>query len=591
MTTKKPNLRPKRPSLHTPYEERTYPKLSAAEQHCSAYRLSKVPQKFNTNKALELEKNESFIEEYFRKNPEELDKSPPEEKMARIMHELQDENLDEQRRCKLLIQNKTLNLIKYGENSYESLRCYAQLGFCYNRLSKPAGAIRNLERAHQLEEIIDIPRLESIEIAIETAEAHLMICGSHKTKGGSDIRRHCNEANKALRPYYDAEISDQRLSFRRDLAHARILNVQEKFRVAIDSYNKAVDSYQAAFPDLNVTPDFANMCVEAAENAESAESISSGGNFERRTKFYYYKKAFEFFLDLEMWEDAEKIRPKLPKEGEYEEEEGEIQSKQDVEENQKTEICEDDSYIGGRLTEAITAKPEQEEGDREGSSSDSHPTSEHAKSPANSAPRKSPSGSVESRDDDSFKDPTEDSSFKERNENSAAEGTEKSVHGKSSSSNHEDSGFGSDSSSESSRKGDEFEDKKEPEVPEQQPSEQKERELSDVFSDLESHKSDEPQSPLPKSGLESGRTQGSDTPRSNFGSKPDSSLGHSTKQSTDDFENASDFENTDKASETSGAAGSTKSDHDATAHSSKFESDHWSSAKPKDDTDDFMSDF
>lgn len=270
------------------------------EQDSAAHRLSRIPQRYSTNRAIPTDKQETYCVAYFRNNPEAEDLRPPAEKLAELEEKLEDE-MDPSEKFTVLIQIKSIQYMVHGENSVESLRSHAALGMFYNENHRPASALRHLTKAHHLEQINTIDRNESITIAIETAESHLALRNEKK----SGTNRHINLASQSIEPYFNEEIEDLHLRYKRDITKARISSCK-------GLYKESITDYQTAWNTL----DELNEGEETKETAilyqEIAELHANSGPEHVMKSKEYYQKAYDIYCNLEMIESAQMIEKYLP---------------------------------------------------------------------------------------------------------------------------------------------------------------------------------------------------------------------------------------------------------------------------------------
>lgn len=254
-------------------------RLTQRDMDSSCHRLSRVPQKFSTSKAIQSEKSEPFAVSYFKNNPEAAsDIRPPDEKLQEIELALNNDDLEPSEKFSLLVQQKALRFISFGENSPDACRSMIAIGQFYNQQKRPESAIRHLEQAKKLEKTCEITENESVILAIELAEAHV----TYRTA------KHTREAAEALQDHCDTPIEDTRLRSRRELVKARILNQQNRHDMAIQPYHDAIQGYVEVTPGL--TEELGHLYLEAADSAEQAKN-----NDAART---YYQNAHRVFQDI-----------------------------------------------------------------------------------------------------------------------------------------------------------------------------------------------------------------------------------------------------------------------------------------------------
>jgi hypothetical protein len=238
---------------------------------------------------------------YFRNNPDAvLDTRPPEEKLQTLESRLTDFDLETTEKFTILIHQKSLNYIIYGEDSPEAMRSHLSLGQFYNENHRPISALRHLQRVVELREVNSLEPPEQICLAVELAGAHLAMRNENRIEAHKQVGR----ASEALRNYMDEPIDDPALRYRRDLAKARILAARGEYAAAHEQYLITVDSLDEANggEPSNVT---AKLYAEIAENADMGKlgNIAKG----------FYRRAWQTFTDLGMEESATSIFPKVPK--------------------------------------------------------------------------------------------------------------------------------------------------------------------------------------------------------------------------------------------------------------------------------------
>lgn len=307
-------------------------KLNQKDLDSSCFRLSRVAQKYKSNRAVKQEEQRSFIDKYYSENPDAIDMRSPEEKLKEIDEKLQDENLEPHDRFLLLAQQKQLYNLQYGEDSPELMQNEIQLGIYYNEIGRPKSAIRHLTKAHQLEEVNEITEQDSTIIAVEQAEAYLTIY--KKSKKQEDIRN-LNRASGFLKQVAEYELEDKRLAFRRDLAVARLSAERGKNSEAIEQYEKAIALCSEVNGENSV--ETANIYCEMGQNADFAE--------EKEKSHDYYKKAYQIYNSLNMKAEAEELVPLFHTEEEEHPEEEQINQ----EENNTNQLTKNVNEVLTRL--------------------------------------------------------------------------------------------------------------------------------------------------------------------------------------------------------------------------------------------------
>lgn len=324
------------------------------------------------------DKKEPYCVSYFRENPDSMDMRTPSEKLQEIQDKMESEDLEPAEKFKLLSQIKTIQYMLHGENSSEMLKAYAQLGFFYNDNDRPQSAIRNLDKAHNLERTNSIEKNDSITIAVETARAHLKMAATQGTK-------HIMQADDALSPYYEIEIDQPELLYKRNLFRSRIFAGKKKYEEALKSYEDAV-TVNREINNNEETKEEAQLFIEMGQTAELLKKKLDGKSQEKtqeekdkisQTKklaIQYYQKAYDIFMNLEFEEYAKEIEPKLhDDEYEYydeeEEEKNETYQPHPPEEGDpsgsrrfKSKLLDEQQAIIGALT---GSNPEEEEKNEE----------------------------------------------------------------------------------------------------------------------------------------------------------------------------------------------------------------------------------
>lgn len=242
-----------------------------------------------------------FCVSYFQSNPDKLDLRNPSEKLKECQDRLQSEELTQQERFAILSQMNSIQKMLHTESSVEFLRSEAELGYFYNENMNPQSAIRHLEKAHSLEKAFKIDQEESINIAAETALAHLLL-----KKKGSD---HISKADEALKPYYKTNIPNSMIRFKRDLSRSRIFSAQKRYRDAVQSFEQTILSLQEVNENQHSYAE-AQLYIEMARTIEiGSKSIPDA----KEKASECYMNAHKIFLEIGDRESANKIDPnKLP---------------------------------------------------------------------------------------------------------------------------------------------------------------------------------------------------------------------------------------------------------------------------------------
>jgi hypothetical protein len=161
------------------------------------------------------DQNETYAVSYFKNNPDAvLDTRPPEEKLETLESRLTDFDVEATEKLTILIHQKSLNYIIYGEDSPEATRSHLSLGAFYNDNHRPKSALRHLQRVVELREENGLEHPEEIRLAIELADAHLAMRNENRIEAHKQV----GLASEALRNFMEEPINDPALRYHRDPA-------------------------------------------------------------------------------------------------------------------------------------------------------------------------------------------------------------------------------------------------------------------------------------------------------------------------------------------------------------------------------------
>lgn len=288
----------------------------------ACYRLSRIPQKFNTAKVVKTTGNSSYAQSYYASNPDaQLDTRPPKEKLEEIDKKLADfesENSEESgeksqnkddERFDLLVQQKSLRFLVFGENSPEAVQSMTALGTFYTAHDHPDSALMHLNKAQQTAKTTNLSEEDSFKLGLELADANMHSGAQSQNK--QDKAKKVELAEKAIMPYAEYETGDDKLSFRRDLICAEIFSAKKKYEKAVPLYESAGDKYPAANPEK--TKAMGDIYVKGAEAATSAAENSEGKEGEEKVDYAakaieLYQKAMSVYNELGETKDAEKCK-------------------------------------------------------------------------------------------------------------------------------------------------------------------------------------------------------------------------------------------------------------------------------------------
>lgn len=382
-------------------------KMNRKDMDSACYRLSRVPQKYSMTKAVKSENSDSYAVTYYQSNP--VDTRTMQEKLEEIESKINDSDMEEDEKFTLLVQRKALNTMIYGENSPESIRAATDFGSFYNSLEKPESALRNLSKAYAASKQVELSEEDAFVLAVELADASLNAKQPSKEKHKQIV-----VADNAITPFAEREEGTAQILFRKDLCLARIRAYRQKFEEAISYYEKTLSEY-ASFKEAEKQDDTENKeNKENAENTENTEGQESpepqepqenqeneekqekqekqnpeeedekdrdivepnlyveaasiaerAENYEKANE--WYKTAYNMYIDRGYKKAAARIEDKIPREGEFGEEEEEEEARIENEEEDMNENAE----------EAIYEQPEEEKQEDE-----NKPENEEAAPPA-----------------------------------------------------------------------------------------------------------------------------------------------------------------------------------------------------------------
>ena len=250
-------------------QEYTVPssKLNQKDMDSACYRLSRVPQKFNTNKVSKGDPNQNYAQNYYaNKSDVQIDTRPPKEKLEEIDKKLGDSNedTDDNEKFDLLVQQKTLRSLVYGENSPEAVQSMTAMGAYYNEQGHPDSALRHLNKAKQTEKTVELSQEDSFKLAVELADANMHASTSSKQEKSKKV----DAAEKAISPYINTETDDKKLGYRRDYLVSEIYYRKKKYAESVPFFEKAGDGYTSCHDEK--TKELAEIYEKGGEAAKIA---------------------------------------------------------------------------------------------------------------------------------------------------------------------------------------------------------------------------------------------------------------------------------------------------------------------------------
>jgi tetratricopeptide (TPR) repeat protein len=238
---------------------------------------------------------ESYAVEYFRTNP--LDKREPREKLAEVEERLS-EDIDENDRFHLLIQQKSLCYLAFGETSAESVEAMRQLGHFYNEQRRPECALRHLAQAQELAQGVDLTDVERLTLAVAYADALLSVTPATR----QEEHKNLSAADMALNPLSNFDPDDQLLAYRRDLVSARLKGRKGRLTESMIQYERAAKTL-----DILNKGDTTEMTAQLyQEMARTAENGNDGA-----TALRLYRRAYSIFRELGFTDEADVLEQKI----------------------------------------------------------------------------------------------------------------------------------------------------------------------------------------------------------------------------------------------------------------------------------------
>lgn len=261
------------------------------EREANWHRMSRFPDRF-TAKPSNAQDDPSdltpFATSYFKNNPDAEDLSTPEEKLERL-NAILGSSASSAERFTALSQKKAMVYLIYGDESYEMMTCFRELGAFYSQNDRPDSAIRNFKSAEKLEEKVDVSEEEQLQIAIELAESYL--------RAPKKRKQYVNSAEVAISKFGDQTCEGEWM-LRLALVRARIAKEKERWEEASENYNIAIDNLGGKMDEPA-----GKVYVEAGEVSETMQNFELALN--------HYQTAKEVFENSESQEFVEFLESKI----------------------------------------------------------------------------------------------------------------------------------------------------------------------------------------------------------------------------------------------------------------------------------------
>jgi len=265
--------------------------ISQRDLDSSAHRLSRVPQRFQS-KVAQNDKTEPFAVSYFKNNPEEAkDIRSPQEKLNDIELSLSGNQLEPSEKFSLLMQQKALRFLSFGETSKEAFDSYYSLGEFYNQQKRAESALRHLQKAKSLLESsgFQITENEKVLLAVEISEAHIM-------------QNNKSQADESIGPHLSETISDPEIRFKRDFLAARLLSLKCFYKDSLMRYESAINAYLEASCGKS-DEIIAQIYLDASKVAKKGNNDSVYNR--------YVMSAYQIFTEHGNQEMSEELAPQI----------------------------------------------------------------------------------------------------------------------------------------------------------------------------------------------------------------------------------------------------------------------------------------
>jgi tetratricopeptide (TPR) repeat protein len=166
----------------------------------------------------------------------------------------------------------------HGDESLEMFECHRDLGCFYGETDRPESAVRHFRAAQRLENKLQIPESDTLDIALRVAECCLKIDTKRK--------QHITAAETEIQRFDGREPEDEATKTRLTIVRAKVFKEKGEFEKSIENYEAALAAIEAADEQT------AKLFVEAGEVCENL------ADFERAIA--KYQAARDLFERLQM---------------------------------------------------------------------------------------------------------------------------------------------------------------------------------------------------------------------------------------------------------------------------------------------------
>lgn len=322
--------------------------ISQSQLDGSTFRLSKPP-KIRSTITPQSETYEKYSTRYFRDHPEEDDDlRDPKEKLMEIDGLITDDTEGDEL-FNLLVKQKCLRSMIYGESSQQVVNSLVSIGNYYQKTDRPKSAIRHFQNGREIGKATELTGESKAELSVGMAESYF----SMKDQGKKNV----TSAKSALADATNIDIEKSALKFRRDHLVAQIAHYNHE-ETACDAYAAAEKTLvDGCLDDDNL--ETAEFYLEAAQCARECNNVEITNKFAKEAA-----KRFGQLENTEKQQEAEALV--IVQEEEEEHHENPPEDDNQNEENQNQENVDQ---------KELNSKGEEEQQNEEEQKNEERPTS------------------------------------------------------------------------------------------------------------------------------------------------------------------------------------------------------------------------
>ena len=286
--------------------------LTQEEANISSRRLAR-PAKIGTSpRYAKGETAEEYAIRFFKENPNiEIDKREPIEKLDEVNAYLKEGVADKNDRFSFLSKKKALALMIYGENTAELFEAYVELGAFYNDQSNAASAMRNLRKAQQISNSVEINSQLMLEYSVEFSLALL----NQEISTKQEYMKQISLVERIITPYAEISCDNLTVVYKRSFILARVNIAKGKTEDAITFYGDAISQHEIITKGETDLIS-ADLYHELGAAYEAIDDIPNAKNS--------YRSAYDIYQSLEMDERAQELEEWLESNETINEEEEQI---------------------------------------------------------------------------------------------------------------------------------------------------------------------------------------------------------------------------------------------------------------------------